>query len=206
MTVEYDNKKWVKQKSGYYQCTQRKFKGKNWLHQYVYEKEKYIIPKGLEVHHLNENKDDNSIDNLVLLTPEDHRKLHGDYKITNPERYKKQCEHLDKVRPDHVWPEDPIKYEKHRQALIDGMAKTKLIVKVCENCGDNYEVMPFGSSRFCSNKCKSAKRRESGVDNIIEICSICGISFIKNKYSKSMTCSRSCGNVQRARTMKNAVS
>ncbi len=205
MTVEYGGRRWTENKSGYFNVTQKNLPGKNWLHQYVYEKEKGAIPAGCHVHHKDRNKRNNRIDNLILLSQEEHSKMHGEYKTSNPERYKKQCEHLDRIRPDHVWPEDPEKYEEHRQALIAGMKNIKPIEYTCENCDKTFEALPNGVTRFCTNKCKSAYRRKSGVDNVDRICISCGSIFTINKYTKTETCSRSCANVIRARTIKNAV-
>lgn len=206
MTVKYDDRKWTKAKSGYYQATNKSLDGKKWLHQYVYEKERGVIPKGFEVHHENRDKDDNTIDNLILLSAEDHKKMHNEYKTSNPERYKKQCKHLDKIRPDHVWPEDPEKHEKHRQALITGMNNIKPVEYICENCNKSFKAIPTGINRFCTNKCKAAYRRKSGIDNVDRICSACKKPFTINKYTKTETCSRSCANVIRARTIKNEIS
>ena len=43
MTVVYDNLNWTKGKNGYYQATFKRFTGKKWLHQYVYEKQICVI-------------------------------------------------------------------------------------------------------------------------------------------------------------------
>lgn len=37
----------------------------------------YIIPPGYVVHHINENKKDNRIENLQLMTTKEHNTLHG---------------------------------------------------------------------------------------------------------------------------------
>jgi len=206
LTVEYDGKKWTRAKNGYYQITNKNHIGKNWLHQYVYEKEKGPIKQGYEIHHKDKNKDNNSISNLEMLLPEEHAKNHAGYKYSNPERYKKQCEHLDRIRPDHVWPEDPVKYEQHRKALKKAMQNIKPVMYRCVNCGNEFKNTPNGVNKFCSNKCKSAYRRKNGLDNIKRICVICGKEFIINKYTKTTTCNRSCANVLRARTIRNAIS
>lgn len=35
------------------------------------------IPKGYVVHHINENPEDNRVENLVILTKEEHKSIHG---------------------------------------------------------------------------------------------------------------------------------
>lgn len=46
------------------------------VHRKIWEKHYGTIPKGMLVHHVNENKQDNRIENLELLTRAAHCKLH----------------------------------------------------------------------------------------------------------------------------------
>src|SRR5690606_24291069 len=64
--------------------------------------------------------------------------------------------------------------------------------KECEKCNKEYKPKT-SHSKFCSNKCKSAWRRESGVDDVKKKCPVCGIEFTRNKYRRSEACSISCG-------------
>lgn len=45
-------------------------------HRWVWEKKYGKIPKGYEIHHIDGNKRNNSIDNLELLTPKEHSAKH----------------------------------------------------------------------------------------------------------------------------------
>jgi len=205
LTVIYDGLKWTKNKRGYYQAGFKGFNGKKWLHQYIYEKEKGVILKGYHVHHIDKNKDNNDISNLELLSSSEHSRKHSHFK-DNPESYKRQIEHLEKIRPKEVykWSQEPDleKREKHRAAHIAAMALIEPVKYICLNCDKEFMNMPNGIHRFCSNLCKSAYRRKHGIDNEQRICINCNKSFAANRYKKTITCSRHCQNVIRARTIK----
>lgn len=63
-------------KNGYYECTTI---DRLMLHNIVWEKHNgKKIPKGYEIHHKDFNKLNNNIDNLQLITPSEHTKLHVD--------------------------------------------------------------------------------------------------------------------------------
>ncbi len=58
------------------------------LHRELWEKEHGEIPKGFDVHHKNENKLDNSLENLELISHSEHLKRHNS-KENNPNWDKK---------------------------------------------------------------------------------------------------------------------
>ena len=45
-------------------------------HRYVWIKHYGPIPRGYDIHHINENKHDNRIENLKLLSRKEHIKIH----------------------------------------------------------------------------------------------------------------------------------
>ena len=59
-------------KSGYWLCSTLHER----LHRYIYEKYNGKIPKGMQVHHIDHNKDNNEISNLMLLTRKEHDRIH----------------------------------------------------------------------------------------------------------------------------------
>jgi len=57
------------------------------LHKYIFQEINGKVPKGCEIHHDNGNVLDNTPENLICVTPEQHRKRHGKVKsLTYKER------------------------------------------------------------------------------------------------------------------------
>jgi len=46
-------------------------------HRYVWEKVNGKIPKGFQIHHINNDRLDNRIENLTIMSLEEHGRLHG---------------------------------------------------------------------------------------------------------------------------------
>lgn len=174
-------------KTGYYLSTY--INGKRYrLHRYLYEKYKGNIPKGYEVHHKDHNKDNNNLNNLVLLSTKEHKLLHG-RELTKEQRefYKNNLN--EKARPKAIeWHKSEEAKEWHKEQYKKTLGNRKPQKLICEQCGKGYEIITNGTNRFCSNKCKSAWRRESGVDNEERKCVLCEQTFLCNKYSKKTKC------------------
>ncbi len=171
----------------YYRCGfYFQHKGKR-LHRAVWEVHNGEIPDGMHVHHADEDTSNNDISNLCLLRGEQHlghhaRKFgHGKWTVKIAQRAAVVWHGSEKGREWHRE-----QYEKHCKGAMHRTTR-----KSCEFCSEGYDGL--GHSRFCSNNCKSAARRASGVDDVDRICCICGSVFRRNKYSVGRTCSRKCG-------------
>jgi hypothetical protein len=46
-------------------------------HNWIWEQAYGPIPSGWQVHHVNEDKQDNRLENLRLVSPTEHKRLHG---------------------------------------------------------------------------------------------------------------------------------
>lgn len=161
------------------------------LHVYVWESHNGRVPEGYHVHHIDFDKSNNEIENLQLLTAEEHISLHG--KNWTQERYEKQVEILrDRAVPKAAeWHKTESGKEWHKQHYEQTkQAMRKMVEHECEVCGKRFVSTPF--AKFCSNGCKSAHRRKTGVDDEIRRCVVCGGEYKANRYSKSKTCSREC--------------
>ena len=69
-----DGLKFTINRDGYYECTTS---DRLMLHNYNYCKHNGGIPLGFEIHHIDFNKLNNNIENLQLVTPSEHTKIHA---------------------------------------------------------------------------------------------------------------------------------
>jgi predicted DNA-binding protein YlxM (UPF0122 family) len=70
----YDGKKFTLRNSGYYSLTTDE---RTLMHRYVWQKEIGEIPDNHDIHHLNENKSDNRIENLECLLKSEHTRKYS---------------------------------------------------------------------------------------------------------------------------------
>ena len=181
-------------KTGYY-LSSRKINGKRpRLHRYVWEMNNGNIPKGCHVHHKDQDKSNNDISNLELLTRKQHLSMHANELMTE-EAKEKRLENMKKhVLPSaSKWHGSKEGREWHKEQYKVSLGNVEDKEFKCEHCGIEFKTKNVGKNRFCSNKCKSAYRRKTGVDNVEQSCIECSKIFTKNKYSKIIACSRSCG-------------
>lgn len=71
---EFDGKKFTLRATGYYSLS---VSDRCLMHRYVWEYFNGPIPDNFDVHHKDENKSNNDISNLEIMTKSDHTKLHG---------------------------------------------------------------------------------------------------------------------------------
>lgn len=160
------------------------------LHEEVWIAAHGPIRKGWHVHHRDDDPLNNDLANLELLSPKAHADRHR-----TPERTEARRRHMrDVVNPaSRRWHGTPEGREWHRrQAAAAGFGVPVYEPHACEHCGAEYE-RGKGHGRFCSNNCKSAARRASGVDNEQRTCVVCAAPFDVNRYSKARSCSTACG-------------
>jgi hypothetical protein len=71
---EYDGKKFTLRNNGYYGLTTD---DRVLMHRYVWEKINGQIPKGWDIHHINEDKSDNRIENMECLPKAEHTRKYS---------------------------------------------------------------------------------------------------------------------------------
>lgn len=164
-----------------------------YLHRVIWEHENGDIPDKHTIHHIDEDTLNNSIDNLECIHQSDHMSMHSKKHLSVPENKKRLSKHLENIRPLaskwHKSEEGRAWHSEHSRKIAESLQP---MPHICEFCGDEYLTKKLCNSRFCSNACKSAWRRKTGVDIIDRICSVCGETFRINKYFKTETCSRKC--------------
>lgn len=176
-------------KTGYYLSTRLIDKKRKRLHIYVWELINGAIPHGYDIHHIDHNKSNNEIDNLMLVTRKQHKKIHAS-EMTDEQRNNIKINLIENAIPaSKAWHKSSEGLEWHKQHYESMKSKLHAkIIKKCEFCGKEYEATHNGANRFCSNNCKSAYRRKMGYDNIERECACCGEKFIVNKYSTAKYC------------------
>ena len=174
--------------------------GCRYLHRDVWESAHGEIQPGFHVHHIDGNTANNSLGNLEAIGVIDHCSRHP----WSNDRVQRQSEHLERIR--HLtkdWHASPAGRAKHVE--IGGLSYAGFVSapKPCSQCGLEFKPNKIGNlDKFCSNRCKSAHRRASGIDDETRICAECGASFAVNRYSGTKACSRSCANRARSRTIQ----
>lgn len=162
------------------------------LHREVYKRHYGQIPKGYFVHHIDGNRDNNDISNLMLKEAGQHSSDHA----REPERMAYGRMHIERIRPlASKWHKSEAGRAWHSELGKRAWGTRTEQEYICKQCGKAFHTKRIygeNENAFCSNCCKSAHRRESGVDNEQRICHYCGNAFTVNKYSKTRTCSREC--------------
>lgn len=73
------------------------------VHDWVWEQEHGPIPDGYDVHHRNEDKQDNRIENLQLVTTLEHKRLHSEhYRRPGDGAWERRCNICGEWKPATV--------------------------------------------------------------------------------------------------------
>lgn len=175
------------------------------LHRCVWEYYNGKIPEGYEIHHIDHDKGNNEIENLAMLTEEEHHRIHA--KEKTDEELQKLRENIVKTaipaavqwhksKAGSVW------HKAHYESMKNALHERKQ--RVCKQCGQPFMGTLNEKNVFCSNACKSAWRRESGIDNEQRICQYCKSAFTTNKYANRKYCSAECRRSYRLENKKNS--
>lgn len=144
--------------SVYYACRDRGyFSRKNpsteYMHRDVWAYHNGPIPIGYHIHHIDEDKANNSIENLACMSASDHSKLHAKTNswVGSAENKAQLIEAGKKSKEWHGSAEGLAWHSKNGKAA---WADRKMHEKKCEQCGGDY-VTPYpNKSMFCHVNCK----------------------------------------------------
>lgn len=188
--IELDGINFYKSKAGYWFGSRAGEKPVR-LHVYVWEKQFGKSLKGTQIHHIDGDKDNNEIENLIMLDHKAHDDIHSEARHNTGKQNIKKA-----IVAARDWHKSPEGSEWHKKHYLEHMAPKwkEMITKSCLLCGKEFETpSPMANkATYCSAKCKATARRRSGVDNIWRPCDTCGKQIWTNKYSPSKFCSTEC--------------
>lgn len=169
--------------------------GERLLHRAIFKAAVGDIPDGMQVHHKDENKLNNHPSNYKLMTGDAHMALH----MAAPDRREwARANFIANALPAaKEWHRSEAGRRWHSEHAKATAESRRPEVMTCAHCATEYEARRFGAMIYCSNKCRSAARRASGVDDETRHCAFCGSPFTVNKYRSTTTCSLSCANRRR---------
>ena len=153
------------------------------LHREVWKFHNGDIPAGYHVHHCDDDKNNNQIENLQLLTKSAHHKLHS----ANKPKVEIVCPVCGKTFLTVA--ERPAKFCSAHCRNKKKYVSAQPVQKNCQECGKPFETYAAKSAKFCSKKCQ----RKNWLARIVKgTCAICGkpITFTNGQPRK--TCSEQC--------------
>lgn len=158
----------------------------NPLHRVVWQYYFGDIPKGFVIHHIDHDKNNNNIENLRLLTKEQHSIIHRKGLTVN-KRISGICANCG--HPFYAYENGRNKFCSRKCACAFHY-KQNLVSRTCALCGKVFFTNRYGKAKCCSNSCAQKYRGREHQET--KICPVCGEKFTKVKNSKKRFCSKSC--------------
>jgi len=152
----------------YYLCGRYFQKKGRRLHVAVWEYHKGKVPKGYHVHHDTDDRSKNDIENLKLMKKGEHLRYH----TTTPKHREYAKNHMLTVMI-------PLAAEWHKSEegrawhSAQGKRNAEIVkakpptIKICEECGHEYETHSPKVSKFCHPNCKAKalRKRRRNLEN-----------------------------------------
>lgn len=141
--IVFNGIKYYKKPTGYYSCiqTKRSIDKERYLHRAIWKFYNGDIPKGYHVHHKDENKDNNDISNLELLSASEHSKLHNGNgkKIDWWHSEKGKRANKKGIRMAKFWhhSEDGYLWHSEHQKIT---CQKHIIKEICNECGKEFNT------------------------------------------------------------------
>lgn len=130
------------------------------LHRMIWTCYNGEIPEGYDIHHIDFNKNNNDISNLIALPKSVHQSLHAriNGKKTHKNRGKFNCVNCGKIFEANDNGHNLYCSKK----CLEEYRKNVLYAenRICKNCGKEFSAYKYGHQKFCCHEC-SAKFRSS---------------------------------------------
>lgn len=194
----FEGQRYVLCGKGYYRCTHyRPGKDKfrivdtSVLHRDVWVYHNGPIPKGYVIHHIDLNKANNKVENLQMMSKQEHNRLH-----------RTKYQDTDVL---FAWTKTSEGREAFKAALEAGRNKKGIYRarNTCKQCGKEYvaEAGKRINQSFCSSLCRSEYRSYRKLHSKDRTCVVCGTEFLGGRTSKY--CSLACRHTQMYSTNAN---
>ena len=162
------------------------------IHRAVYSYYFGEIPAGYEIHHVDEDKSNNAISNLQIMTYNEHHKLH----MTQIQKNRKKKEFVCSLCGT-TFAAFHVKNQPYCPACkkIKPRKPPAKMVKQCLNCGKSFTTR-YKKVKFCSHSCAAKFNLITPIRHPLplekRICPVCGITFEHPRCRKKQCCSNSC--------------
>lgn len=158
------------------------------LHRKVWEDVNGPVPKGKTVHHIDGNRKNNSIGNLMLMSSSQHASHHMQGQERREIAKRNIRAAIEKAPEWHASDEGKAWHGEHAKKAWEKREEAEYI---CTHCGKAFKTInryPDGGNAFCRPACRAAFRRKSGVDDEVRKCECCGAEFTANRYVPRRFC------------------
>lgn len=162
------------------------------LHRLVWTYYHGEIPVAHDIHHIDENKSNNAISNLLCLTHEEHRKIHMTKKVKTIRRKFATfiCAFCGKEFTT-------LKTGSNKFCSVTCRNKaeraTRREIRQCVVCGKSFDAYKHDKTITCSAKCAAqlAAIAIKSKEPITKVCVKCGKDF-QTRSVKAQYCSKQC--------------
>ena len=171
-----------KNKKGRYSCTIS-------LPRFLWQFYNGAIPENCDVHHIDFDKENNCLENLTLLTKEEHKKIHMEHKskISRKIESKSKFICLNCGREYAAVDRGNNRYCS-RKCQKEYDRKNHLETRQCIICGKNFMTDARSDSKFCSHECIGKFLNKQ----IEKICPVCNKVFSDSVNGTQIFCSPQC--------------
>ena len=164
-----------------------KYKTDELLHRVFYQYYCGDIPKGNEIHHIDNNSENNDIENLICLTKAEHTRAHFETQTGRFAKREMTCEmcgqkFIARYHGNNRFCSDQCRQKARRIECRE--------IRICAFCGKPFEIENYEKVTHCSVSCVQKDRRKNSYEEII--CPVCGKKFTAMKHLHQKYCSKEC--------------